>query len=81
LKTASYTVRAPVLIGARLAGASDEACRALEAFSVPLGVAFQLRDDVLGTFQVALTLGERPGEDPDEVALPDGRLLGDHKCL
>jgi|HubBroStandDraft_2_1064218.scaffolds.fasta_scaffold146345_1 geranylgeranyl diphosphate synthase type I len=50
LKTASYTVRAPVLIGARLAGASDPTCRVLEAFAEPLGVAFQLRDDVLGTF-------------------------------
>jgi geranylgeranyl diphosphate synthase type I len=50
LKTASYTVRAPVLIGARLAGASDPACDALESFAEPLGVAFQLRDDVLGTF-------------------------------
>jgi geranylgeranyl diphosphate synthase, type I len=50
LKTASYTVRAPLAIGARLAGASDSACRDLEAFAGPLGVAFQLRDDVLGTF-------------------------------
>jgi geranylgeranyl diphosphate synthase type I len=50
LKTASYTVRAPVLIGARLAGAGDQACDALESFAEPLGVAFQLRDDVLGTF-------------------------------
>lgn len=50
LKTASYTVQAPLAIGARLAGASDSACRDLEAFAGPLGVAFQLRDDVLGTF-------------------------------
>jgi geranylgeranyl diphosphate synthase type I len=58
LKTASYTVRAPVLIGARLAGAGDAACRALEAYAEPLGVAFQLRDDVLGTFGVAKTTGK-----------------------
>ena len=50
LKTASYTVRAPLSIGARLAGADDATCAALGAFSDPLGVAFQLRDDVLGTF-------------------------------
>jgi geranylgeranyl diphosphate synthase type I len=50
LKTASYTVRAPIAIGARLAGADDATCADLEAFSDPLGVAFQLRDDVLGTF-------------------------------
>jgi len=58
LKTASYTVRGPVLIGARLAGASDEACRALEAYADPLGVAFQLRDDLLGTFGEAKTTGK-----------------------
>ena len=50
LKTASYTVRAPLVIGARLAGAEDRACEDLEAFADLLGVAFQLRDDLLGTF-------------------------------
>jgi geranylgeranyl diphosphate synthase, type I len=63
LKTASYTVRAPVLIGARLAGASDDACRALEAFAVPLGVAFQLRDDILGTFGDPTSTGKPPFSD------------------
>jgi geranylgeranyl diphosphate synthase type I len=58
LKTSSYTVRGPVLIGARLAGASDDACRALEAYADPLGVAFQLRDDILGTFGEAKTTGK-----------------------
>jgi geranylgeranyl diphosphate synthase type I len=60
MKTASYTVRAPVLIGARLAGASDAACRALEAYAVPLGVAFQLRDDLLGTFGDSSSTGKPP---------------------
>lgn len=60
MKTASYTVRAPVLIGARLAGASDQACLALEAYAVPLGVAFQLRDDLLGTFGDVTATGKPP---------------------
>ena len=50
LKTASYTVRGPLLIGAILAGASAAQKAALERFATPLGVAFQLRDDLLGTF-------------------------------
>jgi geranylgeranyl diphosphate synthase type I len=50
LKTGSYTVRGPVAIGAHLAGASDALVLALTAFADPLGIAFQLRDDVLGTF-------------------------------
>jgi len=50
LKTGSYTVRGPLALGARLAGASPRAMEALMAMADPLGVAFQLRDDVLGTF-------------------------------
>jgi geranylgeranyl diphosphate synthase type I len=48
LKTASYTVTGPLLVGAALAGAADTA--GLERFGRPLGIAFQLRDDLLGTF-------------------------------
>ena len=48
LKTASYTVTGPLLVGAALAGAEDAA--GLERFGRPLGIAFQLRDDLLGTF-------------------------------
>jgi len=50
LKTASYTVRAPFLMGAALAGASAEVTHDLAAAADPLGVAFQLRDDLLGSF-------------------------------
>jgi geranylgeranyl diphosphate synthase, type I len=50
LKTGSYTVRGPLALGAHLAGANAATLQALEAFANPLGVAFQLRDDVLGTF-------------------------------
>lgn len=50
LKTGSYTVRGPLALGAHLAGADAPLLHALEAFALPLGVAFQLRDDVLGTF-------------------------------
>jgi geranylgeranyl diphosphate synthase, type I len=49
LKTASYTARGPVIIGARLAGADDAQLAALTAFAEPLGIAFQLRDDVIST--------------------------------
>jgi geranylgeranyl diphosphate synthase type I len=48
LKTSSYTVTGPLLVGAALAGGMDE--QALTRFGRPLGVAFQLRDDLLGTF-------------------------------
>jgi len=50
LKTASYTVTGPLLVGAALAGADDARCAQLERFGRPLGIAFQLRDDLLGVF-------------------------------
>ncbi len=50
MKTGAYTVAGPLALGALLAGVSAEGLAGLEAFAGPLGVAFQLRDDVLGTF-------------------------------
>jgi len=50
LKTNSYTVRGPLLLGASLAGASSAQKAELETFARPLGIAFQIRDDLLGTF-------------------------------
>ena len=47
LKGGSYTVEGPLLVGAALAGGSDDVGRALRAFGEPLGEAFQLRDDLL----------------------------------
>jgi len=47
LKTGSYTVEGPLLIGAALAGAPQELEARLAAYGRPAGEAFQLRDDVL----------------------------------
>jgi geranylgeranyl diphosphate synthase type I len=63
LKTASYTVRGPVLMGAALAGAPAQVVAGLTAFAEPLGVAFQLRDDVLGVFGDPRTTGKPAGSD------------------
>ena len=62
LKTTSYTVRGPLLLGAALAGASDAQNEALTAYANPLGEAFQLADDLLGTFGDMATTG-KPGND------------------
>jgi geranylgeranyl diphosphate synthase type I len=50
LKSGGYTVEGPLHIGALLAGASSQVIALLSAYGVPLGEAFQLRDDVLGVF-------------------------------
>jgi geranylgeranyl diphosphate synthase type I len=46
LKGGSYTVEGPLLIGAALAGGADEIRAALSRYGAPLGLAFQLRDDL-----------------------------------
>jgi geranylgeranyl diphosphate synthase type I len=58
LKTASYTVFGPLLMGACLAGVDDKGRRAIERFARPLGVAFQLRDDLFGTFAPSAETGK-----------------------
>ncbi|MFJ2747192.1 polyprenyl synthetase family protein [Streptomyces sp. NPDC087297] len=49
-KTAKYTVERPLHLGAALSGADPELLEALSAYAIPLGEAFQLRDDLLGVF-------------------------------
>jgi geranylgeranyl diphosphate synthase, type I len=50
LKSGRYSIEKPLAIGAALAGASCELADGLRRVGEPLGEAFQLRDDVLGTF-------------------------------
>ncbi|MFC9432226.1 polyprenyl synthetase family protein [Nocardia sp. NPDC057030] len=49
-KTAKYTVEHPLLIGAALGGAPERLRKVFSAYGLPLGEAFQLRDDLLGLF-------------------------------
>ncbi|OKJ14081.1 hypothetical protein AMK19_10965 [Kitasatospora sp. CB01950] len=49
-KTAKYTCERPLQLGAALAGADETFQHRLSAFALPLGEAFQLRDDLLGAF-------------------------------
>ena len=63
LKTASYSVRGPVVMGAALAGAGEAKLSIMAAYGEPLGVAFQLRDDLLGTFGDPTSTGKPIGGD------------------
>ncbi len=63
LKTSAYTTTGPLLLGAAAAGASAEDERALRAFGDPLGVAFQIEDDLLGTFGDEAETGKPVGAD------------------
>jgi geranylgeranyl diphosphate synthase type I len=62
-KSAKYSVQAPLVIGAALAGADDHHLDALREFGLPLGIAYQLRDDLLGVFGDAAVTGKPSGDD------------------
>lgn len=62
-KSAKYTVERPLLLGAALAGADTEVTVAYSAYGLPLGEAFQLRDDVLGVFGDPAQTGKPAGDD------------------
>jgi geranylgeranyl diphosphate synthase type I len=62
-KSAKYSIEAPLLIGAAFAGASPDQLRQVSEFGVPLGMAFQLRDDVLGVFGDPAVTGKPAGDD------------------
>lgn len=62
-KTAGYTVSRPLTLGAALAGADEELQQTLLAAGTDLGLAFQLRDDVLGVFGDAARTGKPSGDD------------------
>jgi len=62
-KSGKYTVERPLHLGAALAGRLDALAPALSAYGLPLGEAFQLRDDLLGVFGDAAVTGKPVGED------------------
>lgn len=63
LKSARYSVEQPLIIGAALAGGSAEQRTALRAFGHNIGIAFQMRDDVLGVFGDESQTGKPAGDD------------------
>lgn len=63
LKSARYSVTEPIVLGATLAGADDSLITALRGFGHPVGMAFQLRDDVLGVFGDPAITGKPAGDD------------------
>ncbi|MCW2608628.1 MAG: polyprenyl synthetase [Frankiales bacterium] len=62
-KSAKYTIEKPLHLGAALAGAGPEVLEAYSGYGLPLGEAFQLRDDVLGVFGDPSQTGKPAGDD------------------
>ncbi len=63
LKSGRYTVTRPLQIGAALGGANPAAMAAMQQYGDAVGVAFQLRDDVLGVFGDPLVTGKEGSDD------------------
>jgi geranylgeranyl diphosphate synthase, type I len=63
LKSAKYTVERPLLLGAALVDAPAPVTAAYSGYGLPLGEAFQLRDDVLGVFGDPACTGKPAGDD------------------
>ena len=62
-KSGKYTIERPLHFGATLGGASDALIGAYTKYGIPLGQAFQLRDDVLGVFGDPAETGKPAGDD------------------
>jgi geranylgeranyl diphosphate synthase type I len=65
-KTAEYSVVGPLQLGAILAGASKDRLAILAKYGLPLGLAFQIKDDILGMFADENTLGKPVDSDVKE---------------
>ncbi|MCY0904227.1 polyprenyl synthetase family protein [Arthrobacter sp. H14-L1] len=62
-KSAKYSTEHPLVLGGALAGAEEELLTGYSEFALPLGEAFQLRDDLLGVFGDPATTGKPAGDD------------------
>jgi geranylgeranyl diphosphate synthase type I len=63
-KSGKYTIERPLHLGAAMSAApSPEIYSALSAYGLPLGEAFQLRDDLLGVFGDPSVTGKPAGDD------------------
>ena len=62
-KSGKYTIERPLHLGAAMTSASKNVTDALSAYGLPLGEAFQLRDDLLGVFGDPSVTGKPAGDD------------------
>ncbi len=82
-KTAKYTIEGPLHLGAVLGGADSKMLKGISDYSIPLGIAFQIQDDILGVFGNEKKLGKKVGSDIKEgkmtILVTKARENGDKK--
>lgn len=79
-KSAKYSTEYPLALGCALCGGSSELQQALAAAGLPLGIAFQLRDDVLGVFGDPEVTGKPVGDDLREGKRTELIAYGLHRA-
>ena len=62
-KTAAYTIERPLHLGAAIGGGSEELITAFRGYGRDIGIALQLRDDLLGVFGDPEVTGKPAGDD------------------
>ena len=68
-KTARYTMERPIQMGLLLAGDPGPLADQLSGYALPLGIAFQIQDDILGVFGSEAKIGKPVGSDIQEGKL------------
>ena len=70
MKTAYYTMVYPFMMGYVLSGEKNKSeMENIESFALPLGIAFQIRDDLLGVFGIEKDTGK-----PSDSDITEGKL-------
>ena len=62
-KSGKYTIERPIHFGGALALCSPELLQIYSDYGIPLGIAFQMRDDLLGVFGDSSVTGKPAGDD------------------
>src|SRR5690606_28341015 len=65
-KTAHYTFLSPLQVGMTLAGANEADIAGVAEYAMHAGKAFQITDDILGTFGTEMESGKSPMDDVRE---------------
>lgn len=66
LKTSYYTLVGPMMLGMLLGNNSEKEIDDIKKFTLPLGIAFQIQDDLLGIYSSDEKLGKTVGSDIKE---------------
>lgn len=67
LKTAWYSIIGPFALGLILGGATDNNVRRMEEILESLGIAFQIKDDILGIYGDKIKMGKSTNSDISEA--------------